>query len=254
MRCMSPVKKVTSNKKIRAKDRRQKIFLAAIPLFAEYGIKATTTKAIAQAAGVSEALLYQHFASKDELFSELGVFICSKHDKILKKIKELRPSTSTLINIIYFLVADIAQEEAPLQQFKKMVQHILLDSCMTDGKFARFFFNDRMKQLMPIIIKSMQAAAKTGDMLIPIGQLTAAKNRIWFSHQLALAVTLMRKNNVIDYHNQKNMVSELAYFILRGLGLKTSAIKKYFHPKTLGLMTMSLMASTFNQEVDALCE
>ncbi|MFT8613169.1 MAG: helix-turn-helix domain-containing protein [Gluconobacter oxydans] len=57
--------------RLSATDRKQAILSAAAPVFARLGREGATTKEIARAAGVSEALLYRHFASKEVLYAEL---------------------------------------------------------------------------------------------------------------------------------------------------------------------------------------
>ncbi|HVG33345.1 MAG TPA: TetR/AcrR family transcriptional regulator [Pyrinomonadaceae bacterium] len=52
-------------------ERRLQILLVAISLFARKGFRGTTTKEIAQAAGVSEAMVFRHFATKEELYSAI---------------------------------------------------------------------------------------------------------------------------------------------------------------------------------------
>jgi AcrR family transcriptional regulator len=54
-----------------AEERRQQIVLVALRLFSERGFRGTTTKEIAQAAGVSEAIIFRHFATKQELYSAI---------------------------------------------------------------------------------------------------------------------------------------------------------------------------------------
>jgi len=54
-----------------ADERRQQIVAVAMRLFSERGFRGTTTKEIAQAAGVSEAIIFRHFATKDELYSAI---------------------------------------------------------------------------------------------------------------------------------------------------------------------------------------
>jgi AcrR family transcriptional regulator len=54
-----------------ADDRRRQIVRVAMQLFAERGFRGATTKEIAQAAGVSEAIIFRHFATKDELYSAI---------------------------------------------------------------------------------------------------------------------------------------------------------------------------------------
>lgn len=57
-----------ARKRLSRADRRNSILKSSLKVFAEKGYAATTTAAIAEAAGVSEALIYQHFSSKKELF------------------------------------------------------------------------------------------------------------------------------------------------------------------------------------------
>jgi AcrR family transcriptional regulator len=57
--------------RLRGPDRRYRIIQAALLLFSEKGFDATTTKEIAQAAGISEAVIFRHFQSKDELYAAI---------------------------------------------------------------------------------------------------------------------------------------------------------------------------------------
>jgi len=52
-----------------AEDRRHQILHVAVTLFSQRGFGGTTTKEIAQAAGVSEAMVFRHYATKQELYS-----------------------------------------------------------------------------------------------------------------------------------------------------------------------------------------
>jgi AcrR family transcriptional regulator len=54
-----------------ADERRQQIAEVAMRLFSERGFRGTTTKEIAQAAGVSEAIIFRHFATKEELYTAI---------------------------------------------------------------------------------------------------------------------------------------------------------------------------------------
>ena len=54
--------------RLAAPDRRRKLQTAALELFAQQGYRGTTTRAIARRAGVSEALLFRHFSSKEDLY------------------------------------------------------------------------------------------------------------------------------------------------------------------------------------------
>src|SRR5437764_6616923 len=54
--------------RLKAQQRREQLMEVATKLFARNGYEATTTAAIALAAGVTEPILYRHFKSKQELF------------------------------------------------------------------------------------------------------------------------------------------------------------------------------------------
>jgi AcrR family transcriptional regulator len=51
--------------------RRSQIVRVAMQIFSQRGFRGTTTKEIAQAAGVSEAMVFRHFATKEELYSAI---------------------------------------------------------------------------------------------------------------------------------------------------------------------------------------
>jgi AcrR family transcriptional regulator len=58
-------------RRLPAEQRRSQLFEVALLLFAERGYSATTMDDIAEAAGVTKPLLYQHFDSKRALYLEL---------------------------------------------------------------------------------------------------------------------------------------------------------------------------------------
>jgi len=52
-------------------ERRLQILKVAVRLFSQKGFRGTTTKEIANEAGVSEAMVFRHFANKDELYNAI---------------------------------------------------------------------------------------------------------------------------------------------------------------------------------------
>jgi AcrR family transcriptional regulator len=52
-------------------ERRLQILRIAVRLFSQRGFRGATTKEIAQAAGISEAMVFRHFATKEELFAAI---------------------------------------------------------------------------------------------------------------------------------------------------------------------------------------
>ena len=60
-----------SGVRMAADERRLQIAQVAMRLFSERGFRGTTTKEIAQAAGVSEAIIFRHFATKEDLYTAI---------------------------------------------------------------------------------------------------------------------------------------------------------------------------------------
>jgi AcrR family transcriptional regulator len=57
--------------RLTGKERRRVVVEAAAALFSQRGFRGTTTKEIAAAAGCSEATIFKHFSTKDELYSAI---------------------------------------------------------------------------------------------------------------------------------------------------------------------------------------
>ena len=76
----------STRKNLAVDARREMIFRHASQVFAAKGFAGTKIADIAVAAGMSQGLLYRHFASKDELFTEL---IASSFAKLLTAIEAL---------------------------------------------------------------------------------------------------------------------------------------------------------------------
>ena len=60
-----------SRQRLNASDRRSQILAAAMEVFAEQGFHGTPTRELAQRAGVSEALVFQHFPTKEALIGAI---------------------------------------------------------------------------------------------------------------------------------------------------------------------------------------
>ena len=58
-------------KRVPKEERRRQIIEAASMLFSRKGFRGTTTREIAGAVGVSEAMLFKHFATKEELYAAI---------------------------------------------------------------------------------------------------------------------------------------------------------------------------------------
>jgi AcrR family transcriptional regulator len=222
-----------SEKRLTCSARKTAIVKAALPLFARQGFARTTTKQLADAAGVSEALLYKHFPSKESLYAEIQAYGCQGCDPGLKKLVDLESSTSTLVHIIYYIIrANIIGR--PCETMHPETRHrMILNSCLEDGTFTRFLFQNRFSENLSRIIECMKAAEKAGDLVAsPVSE----TNRLLFAHHLAAMIATMQlpKVEVIEYGaSADELVNQAAWFALRGLGLNERAMTTHFQPAAL---------------------
>src|SRR5687768_5556355 len=115
-----------------ATERREAILAVSLELFARHGLHGVTTRMIADAAGVSEALLYRHFKGKDELYEELQQSCIKATVAGAERLSQLEPSTQTLVLAIYFMVRQIIRTCEPGQPGVSL-KRLMLGSLMGDG-------------------------------------------------------------------------------------------------------------------------
>jgi len=221
------------DQRLSAEQRREAIVKAALPLFARKGFANTTTRELAEAAGVSEALIYKHFPSKESLYTEIQNTGCKDKDHGLDKLAGADPSTSTLVHIVYYLLRTIVMGK-PGDTISWEVKHrLILNSCLEDGEFARVLYENRFSCCFNKVRACLLAAEQAGDIVTsPISR----ENRVRFAHHLAgmIAFNHLPKKPVIDYCvDREELAHQVIWFALRGLGLTDQAIAKYYNPKAL---------------------
>ncbi len=226
--------------RLTADERRQTILAAALPLFANRGFNGTTTRQIADAAGVSEALMYRHFPSKEDLYVALHEFCCANTDVFARFIDNLTPSTSTLVHSVYFMQITIFLHKQTDPENNVNNVHfcrLMMTSLLDDGDFARMFIADQVMPWLDLWKACVATAVAEGDML---AEGVTPANKLWFTHHLAvmMAVTHLPERDVIPYPNKSyNLCDEAVLFCLRGMGLTEKAIASHYNPKAIQLFT-----------------
>ena len=116
-----------------AGDRRRQIAEVAMRLFSERGFRGTTTKEIAQAAGVSEAIIFRHFATKEELYTAI---IDYKGCGGAAPSPAGRPEPPAVIDEIRGCVAGAVEASDDLAVFRGVALE-MLDHHQSDPDFLR---------------------------------------------------------------------------------------------------------------------
>jgi AcrR family transcriptional regulator len=211
--------------------RRQAIVAAVRGTFAEKGFDGTTTRELARAAGVSEALLYKHFPSKESLYAAM-LDACANGPMAAEftRVLALPPSTSTLVVLVHFLTSQFVLCE---DAHKITMHRLALRSLLEDADFVRLGAKQFAAGWVRKVEACVRAAAKAGELReIPVRR----DLRAWFVHHLAFAlmVHLQPKVPAIDYGIPRTtLVVQAVWFVLRGLGLEDEAIRRHYHPEAL---------------------
>ena len=215
-----------------AAERKQAIALAVVPVFAKQGFDGTTTKSLAAAAGVSEALLYRHFPSKESLYHFIQEQICETNSAIEDFVRGLEPGSSSLVQMIY-LIHKIIVPAGHTRMPDGIVPRLLVHSLLQDGEFTRSFHKSRFDRMVPFIAEAAEVAIAKGE-LVP-GPLSGAE-RQWFPHHLAVSLKLssLPAKRVFNYESKANeRLYHAVWFCLRGIGLKDRVISREFKPAKL---------------------
>ena len=92
--------------------KKELILKKSLELFSSKGFKATSTRSIADAAEVSEGLIFKHFKSKNGLLSELLKIGASKSTPEIQKIKNYEEPKVVISSCISFFL-NIKKEDYP---------------------------------------------------------------------------------------------------------------------------------------------
>lgn len=145
-----------------AEDRRLQILQVAVSLFSQRGFVGTTTKEIAQAAGVSEAMVFRHFANKQELYSAILDHKACSGDS-------MNPEA---------LVADALQEKDDRAVFERLAlgalehhecdpefQRLLLHAALEGHELAQMFFEKFVRRVYELLGNYVAERQRDGAMV-----------------------------------------------------------------------------------------
>lgn len=127
--------------KQKVESRKEKILKEALLLFAEKGYMDTSTKVIAQRAGVSEALIFKHFGNKDNLLFHLiksGYRRVLQHHRGMMTYRDARSFLGSMIN----LPRELVNEEPLFWKLQERLSH---------HEFSRQQHESFMKPVYPTI-------------------------------------------------------------------------------------------------------
>ena len=145
-----------------AEERRLQILRVAVSLFSQRGFVGTTTKEIAQAARVSEAMVFRHFATKQELYTAILDHKACSGDA-------MNPEA---------MVAEALQEKDDRAVFERLAlgalehhecdpefQRLLLHAALEGHELAQMFFEKFVRRVYELLGKYVAERQRDGAMV-----------------------------------------------------------------------------------------
>jgi AcrR family transcriptional regulator len=226
---------------MRGTDRKKAIIEAARPLFAQNGFNGTSVRAIARAAGVSEALLYKHFSSKEDLYKEILGYAVDLSGLLYSEMSKLKPGAESLVKYVYLTIQLILFEIPTFKEAQYWHERLLFRSLVGDIRYARAHFKNIQALFMPLIKKCIEVAVEDGDLG---GSAIDSPKEYWFIHHLAMAMNLcfMADEPVFEYGGTKEEIArQMLMFCLKGIGMTPDSIARYSRPDELDAFFKSFL-------------
>ena len=169
-KAVSPEILERTSARMSAEDRRRQIIEVAILLFSQKGFRGTTTKEIATAAGVNEAIIFRHFATKSELYSAIiDQKACARDipalDAEVEKFIELRNDRKFFERIALHILDTHEQDESFLR--------LLFYSALEGHELADLFFRNQVSERFRMVtgyikIRITEGAFRKVDPMIAV--------------------------------------------------------------------------------------
>ncbi len=142
-------------KRLTADERRGQIAEAATKLFALNGFQGVTTRQIAKAAKVNEALLYKYFPNKKALYAEIiGRKLAYDGAIINPSLLEGEDDRAILKRIIEGFITAVSRD--------KSFMRLMLFSGLEDKSLSTEFLEQRVGQVVPCIMDYFNRRIESG--------------------------------------------------------------------------------------------
>jgi AcrR family transcriptional regulator len=133
----------SSSSRMSGEDRRRQIVSVAAKLFSQKGFSGTTTKEIAEGACVSEAIIFRHFATKDDLYAAILDYKVRQSSERVKA--QLDEAAGRKDDRAFF--GSLALEMLDFHAKDQTFMRLLLYSALEGHDLSEIFFNSAARDI-----------------------------------------------------------------------------------------------------------
>ena len=191
-------------KRLTAEERRESILVAGRAVFLEQGLNGARTRTIAERAGITEAVLYRHFESKEEIF-EAAVLtpLRAMLEDLLERSRALLASEEARPRLVMRL------ESLWLEQLAEIVP-LLGPALFDDQTLGRKCYQEIVA---PFLDGLQRAAVSSG--LLPADEARGLVRAI-FGTNLLLVLDRLQQGQEVDIPSLAGQLSDLYLLGLSG--------------------------------------
>lgn len=143
--------------RIRGEDRRQQILQVAMQLFAHQGFEGTTTRQIAEKAGVNEAIIFRHFPHKEELYWAVIEDKC-RHGSRRKELEARLKAGASDDELFAAIAEDILRRNAE----DSSLSRLLLFSALENHRLSHEFFHKYVADFYAVLATHIRERMREG--------------------------------------------------------------------------------------------
>jgi AcrR family transcriptional regulator len=196
--------------RVAADDRRQQLIDTAMNLFARNGFSGTTTREIARAAAVNEAIIFRFFPHKDDLYAAI-LERKSGDARTDALVEELRAAAAANddARVIHTVVASVVDHQRRDPEFMRLMLH----SALEGHSFASQYRERHFAPLHQFLLEYIAARQRDGRFRPGDGE-TLVRTILAVPVYHGLVETLLPD---AEAHVADDAVAIYASFILAGL-------------------------------------
>ncbi len=209
--------KTKPRKRLKAEDRRQSILAAAQGLFAGAGLHGAPVDDIARAAGISPAILYRHFPSKEALYNAVLERISCQRESYIQAIVD---SSSEFPDVLRLMTAAYVDSVAAEPDYLRMEMHSVLEG----NRATAQFFENRWRPLSEFIEVELSDEAEQGR--ISVADVRIAALMFQGMVREALVQKLIYKDRRTRDLKLEDLVEGLIKMFLAAIGWPRESRKK----------------------------
>jgi AcrR family transcriptional regulator len=210
-----------SHARIPAEDRRLQILGVAGELFAAKGFDGTTTRELAEQAGINEALIFRHFPTKEELYWAVIQHMIDTRgtkERLRERLNAGLPDRETLVSV--------AQE---ILNRSVQLTRLLLYSALEKHELSDRFFKTHVVEYHEILADYIRAGIRQGRFRA-MDPILAARSFIgMFSYHFQLSELFGGKQ--FQHFDSRDVVANLVDIWLLGMKPSKSGRKRVRRPE-----------------------